>query len=490
MKASAWVGMLVGLLIIGFANWQIQSAEAGLEISSFRHASPPVTVFQPDQGDVRGRPVVLVGHGFAGSAVIMRSYALTLAHAGFNVITWDFSGHGWNPAQLQSIAQSDDLLRDAQNSLNFASQQGLVGTNEVAIMGHSMGSGVALAYGQLHPETGATIAISPVLREVTPELPRNLLLMAGTGETSFMNNARQLLAQAGGQGGDHQLGTARALVAIQGANHLSILFAPNSHQAALEWLEAVYGSQPGAVDYRDQRIAWYALGILGSIFATCALGVLVRPGVSRTPPTRPLWRRLLALALGILLATLILGGLSRAGLNISSSFGMLVGGYLMTWFAAAGILALLLLRVQLHLPSLRTLLAGLVTFSALWAGIGLLGNKVWLPWLLVSPRLVLFPLAALCLLPWFLAVSELVGAASWLGQLAAWVFHSALLLGGLFLAMQLTPGIGFLVLIAPVFPLFFALHALAAGPYRGGWAFALSGALFTGWMLLAVFPLG
>lgn len=490
MKVTWWAGVLVGLLIAGFAIWQIQAAEAGLEITSFRQASPPLTVFRSEQSAALERPTVLIGHGFAGSAVIMRGYALTLAHAGYNVITWDFAGHGWNPAPLQSIAQSDDLIRDAQNALNYAYQQGLVRTTQVAIMGHSMGSGVALAYGQLHQQTDATVAISPVLRDVSLQFPRNLLLMAGTGEASFLNNARQLLAQAGGEGGDYQLGTARGLVEIQGANHLTILFAPQSHQAALEWLKAVYGPQPGAVLYRDQRIAWYALGILGSLLATCALGMLVRPGVSLTPPTRPLWHRLLALALSILLATLILAGLNRAGLNISSSFGMLVGGYLMAWFAASGILALLFLRVQLHLPSLRTLLAGLVTFAALWAGIGLLGNQVWLPWLLVSPRLVLFPLAAICLMPWFLAVSELVRDASWLGQFAAWFFHSTILLSGLFLAMRLTPGIGFLVLIAPVFPLFFALHALAAGPYRGGWAFALSGTLFTSWMLLAVFPLG
>ena len=33
------------------------------------------------------------------------------------------------------------------------------------------------------------------------------------------------------------------------------------------------------------------------------------------------------------------------------------------------------------------------------------------------------------------------------------------------------------------------LHALASGPYRGSWSFALSGALFLTWIILAIFPM-
>jgi hypothetical protein len=109
---------------------------------------------------------------------------------------------------------------------------------------------------------------------------------------------------------------------------------------------------------------------------------------------------------------------------------------------------------------------------------------------MIRPRLVLWPLAVVCLLPWFQLQGEFVRRQGWVGQTAAWLANSILLLGGLYLSMQFTPGIGFLILIMPVFPIFFSLHALAAGPYRGGWPFALSGALFTAWMLLVVFPLG
>ncbi|HEX7975771.1 MAG TPA: hypothetical protein VF498_15275 [Anaerolineales bacterium] len=174
---------------------------------------------------------------------------------------------------------------------------------------------------------------------------------------------------------------------------------------------------------------------------------------------------------------------------IASALGLMVGGYLIVWFGLAGILSLLVLGAFPAGLSRRVILSAILTFAALWLGVGLLGNRVWQPWLLILPRLKLWPLVAVCLLPWFVAVGELVRGASWLGQAGGWIAHSAILAGGLLLAIQLTPGIGFLSLILPVFPAFIGLHALASGPYRGGWAFALSGALFTAWILMAVFPL-
>jgi pimeloyl-ACP methyl ester carboxylesterase len=490
MKTTLWGLALVGLLLIFLSVWQIKSAEQGLQIIELRNTQPPLTFFQAWEANPLERPSVLIGHGFAGSGVIMRGYALTLAQAGFNVVTWDFDGHGRNPAPLGSLTQTQDLILNVEQALDEVVQKGLVDPQQVAILGHSMGSGVALTYGQAHPATGATIAISPVLRQVTPQLPRNLLLMAGTSEANFLENAKVLLAQAGGEGTDYQQGTARDLVEIPGANHISILFDTKSHQAALGWLEAVYGPQPGGKAYTDRRMAWFALGVVGSLLLANVLGSLVKPASTERSSARPLWRRLIALISGILGATLVLALLSRVGIDLSALFGIRVGGYLLVWFILSGILALAVLGIWPTGLSWRAVLAGLLSFSVLWLGIGLLGDIVWQPWLLVMPRLVLWPLAALLLLPWFLAVSELGRGSGWLAQISSWLAHSAILLGGLFLAMRLTPGIGFLILLAPVFPIFFALHALACGTYRGGWPFAISGALFTSWMLLAVFPLG
>jgi hypothetical protein len=169
--------------------------------------------------------------------------------------------------------------------------------------------------------------------------------------------------------------------------------------------------------------------------------------------------------------------------------GLLVGGYLMVWFCVAGVVSLLLLRARLSLPSRRAVLGGLLAFAALWVGAGLLGQLVWLHWLLIPRRLLLWPLSVLLLLPWFLAVGEAVQGAGVAGWFGWWLGHTVALAAGLWLAIRLSPELGFISLILPMLPIILGLQALVTAPYRKRWPFALSGALFMGWLFLAVFPL-
>jgi hypothetical protein len=192
---------------------------------------------------------------------------------------------------------------------------------------------------------------------------------------------------------------------------------------------------------------------------------------------------------GALGTTLILWLAAGAGLGTRDLLGLLVGGYLMVWFGVAGTLSLLLLWERPGWPSRRALVGGLLAFCALWLGVGLMGQSVWLPWLLIPRRLALWPLGALLMLPWFLAAGEAIGQARPLARLGWWLLMSGAVVGSLVLALRLSPDLGFLALILPLFPVVLGLHALVAGPLRGSWSFALSGALFTSWLLLAVFPL-
>ena len=273
---------------------------------------------------------------------------------------------------------------------------GLADTGRVAILGHSMGSGVALSFGQRYPATAATIAVSPVGTAVTPSLPRNLLLMAGSLEPGFVANAEKRLAEAGGAGGDPSQGTGRRLQIIPNVEHISILFSPLAHATALQWLDATFGPQPGAAPYTDARVAWFGLGALGTLLAAATLvpraaaprrgaahvdddhasPLVASPvagrgrrggdpgtlggGAGRREPQRPAGpaRRRLP-------AALVRGGRHRGG----SSAGH-----------------------RPSTPSPRDLLAGLLIFAALWLGIGLLGDAVWLPWVLIPKRLALWPL--------------------------------------------------------------------------------------------------
>lgn len=494
MNKRHWISGLAGLLLLIISLWQIQSAGRGISSTTLPGSYPPITILTPGEQAPSGRPVVLVGHGFAASSVVMRGFGLALAHAGYTAVLWDFSGHGANPQPLSFDESGSGLLQDAEMALDQVSASGLLEQGSVAILGHSMGSGVALDFGVQHLETVATIAVSPVPREVSQQLPRSLLMMAGALEPRFAQNAETLLAEAGGPGGDPASGSGRKLIIIPGVEHISILFSPTAHHSAVEWLDAVFGVQPGAAPYSDRRIFWYLSGIVAVLLLSWASAPLVtdlagtRKAADKGATPRPLWRRLGALLAGVGGACLLLWVAGAAGLQLDDVFGLLIGGFILLWLAAAGVIAVLL---QGRFParfSRQQVISGLVIFAFLWLGVGLLGQMVWLHWLLIPARLVLWLLGSLLLLPWFLAVGEASIRATGLARAGWWLAHSALLVGGLLLALSINPALGFLILILPLLPALVALHALAAAPYQGSWAFALSGAMFLSWTILAVFP--
>jgi dienelactone hydrolase len=490
MKTYHWIAAGLGFLMFLLSIWQLESADNGLVVINTKAGELPVTLISPGVEDAANRPLVLIGHGVAGSRVIMRGYAFTLAHAGYNVALWDFAGHGGNPKPMAEDRDEDTLVADAEAALAAAQENGFA-VDRTAVLGHSMGSGMALSYGMAHPETMATIAVSPVSRTITTELPRNLLLLAEGLDQRFVNNAEQLLDQAGGPGGDPKAGTARQMEIIPGVEHITIVFSSTAQQSARQWLDDTFGPQPAAIDFIDRRMTWYLLGLVGTLMFFLSISPLINnldDGYEEENMST-VGRRIGALIFGALGATGILYILSHAGLDINHLLGLLVGGYLLVWFAVAGALSILLLgRVpgQFERPAF---LGGLMVFAALWIGLGFLGNYVWLPWIMISKRLILWPLGVLLCLPWFMAIALTALPTTWWGRILWWLAYTLVLLGGLFLALRLNPELGFLILILPVFPVVMGLHALMAGPYRWRVSFALGGALFIGWLVLAVFPL-
>src|SRR4030043_268189 len=82
--------------------WQINAAQTGLDVINLRTSNPPVTIITPSNPEAVSIPSVLIAHGFAGSSILMRGFALTLAHAGYTTISWDFQGHGENPHRMDA----------------------------------------------------------------------------------------------------------------------------------------------------------------------------------------------------------------------------------------------------------------------------------------------------------------------------------------------------------------------------------------------------
>lgn len=476
----------LGIIFVIISVWQIFAAQQGLKVINLHTTNPPVTILTPLDAEPGSRPTVLIAHGFAGSSVLMRGFALTLAHAGYTAVSWDFQGHGTNPHPFDLSSESDQLLQDAMRALVEAESTGLIDAQRIAIIGHSMGSGVALSYGITQPSTFAVIAISPGYQFFNSSLPYNLLLMAGSLEPRFVANADNIISRSES---DIAKVSERKLVIIPNVEHISILFSPTAQKTARLWLDDAFGSQPGASTYIDRRMIWFGLGILGFAFLAHAGMQVISSGNQITANGKPLWLRMMAMLAGGISATIIMWLAGLAGINLNQVLGLLVGGYILLWFGLAGVISLVILRPQITRPKMIELGKGLLAFAALWLGVGLLGNFVWLPWLLIPQRLWLWIPGSIIIFSWFISVGVVTTGTRLSGKIGWWIYQSITVILSLYLAIILSPSLGFIFIILPLVPVMIGLHMLVISSRHGAWAYGISGAMFIAWLLLAVFPL-
>ncbi|HEY9895052.1 MAG TPA: alpha/beta fold hydrolase, partial [Candidatus Sericytochromatia bacterium] len=271
------LGLLIIAILLVVSSWLgIALARSGLEVRSFQKEGIPLLYLVPQRA--KAVPGVLVAHGFAGSKQLMLGYGHVLAHAGYAVMLWDFDGHGANGTRLQRY----ELQQNLDVALQALLEQPQVDPDRLALLGHSMGSGIVMNAGireRVSEADGryrfaATVAVSPTGANVTPQSPRNLQLQAGSGEGRFVSNAERLLAQAGGENTNLAAGQGRSLVVIPGVEHITILFSDGSHEAALRWLDATFSRTNGS-QYVDRRMAWYGLHLLGWLVGLAAIAPLL-----------------------------------------------------------------------------------------------------------------------------------------------------------------------------------------------------------------------
>lgn len=480
LDRKRWGLLLLAAILIVWSWLGIATARNGLNVRSLEREGVPLLYLAPQAA--QSVPGVLVAHGFAGSKQLMLGYGHVLAQAGYAVMLWDFDGHGANPQRLARY----ELQQNLDVALEALVAQPEVDRSCLAVLGHSMGSGIAMTAAIQNPDRFvATVAVSPTGARVTAQLPANLQLQAGSGEGGFITNAQKLLAQAGGVNNDLAAGQGRELVIVPNVEHITILFSDVSHQAARRWLDATFG-QIRESQYVDRRMGWYGLHLLGWLLGLAAIAPLLAKEDSPIVEVSPA-QRWIGLGLAPFVATAGLIGLSQR-FALEDLGGVQVGGAVGVWFLIAGITWLGTLA-QLPRPTLRSLGWGVALFSLLWVAFGAMAQVVWLQWWLIPMRLRLWlPLAIACL-PWFLA-SGLVQQHIGLGKRVLWwLGQSVILIGGFLLTLRFLPQLGFMFLLLPLFPPLIGILSLVAGFLNRAWVCAIGSALFFGWLLAAGFPL-
>ena len=206
---------------------------------------------------------VVVVHGFAGSARLMIGFADTLARRGYVVVLPDLTGHGANRRRLSTTdgvvstldgASDIEMASDIDVAVRYLRTTHALPLTRIALVGHSMGAAAVTSFAVAHTQIAATVAISLGAAEELPRdpaVPRNLLLVVGSGERDRFRAAAAEARRRGypdaspGQTmGDPRLGTARRESVVPATEHISVLFADQTHVETARWLDAAFDRPP------------------------------------------------------------------------------------------------------------------------------------------------------------------------------------------------------------------------------------------------------
>ncbi|GIJ58600.1 alpha/beta hydrolase [Virgisporangium aurantiacum] len=421
-----------------------------------------------------GRPAVVVVHGYAGSGRLMRPFADTLVRRGYVVALPDLAGHAANTRPL------GDIEREIADVVAYLRARPDVDPDRVALLGHSMGATAVVRAGAADPRIPATVAISLPDGEVATTGPRGLLLIAGAWEPGGIRAATRAAGRVEG----------RRTVTVPMVEHVSVLFAGRTHREAAGWLDDALAHRPDRSDVAaTQRVGAGALTLAGALLVLAAgLASINRPRRSGT--TTPDRDRLVWLGVTVVAASVagIVGGPLLAWTMPAP-----VSGYLVGYFAGAGtvLLAAELVyrrRAGDNVPGLSpravatggalAVVAGAAVIVPVHAGLTAMvphGPHRWMVGMLVLATAVL------------LAGAHTAGRPLWA------MLVVVLVCVPLPIATVVGLAPGFLVLIAPLVAILFAVYFMVMAL---AWRAAIplghtvaAGALVIAWPVAAALPL-
>ncbi|MEM6477623.1 MAG: alpha/beta fold hydrolase [Pseudomonadota bacterium] len=474
---SNWGALALGLALTLLTIWQIEAARPDVAAAKTLVGTTPVTEWRQDNAIA----TVVVAHGFAGSRPLMTALNWTLVRNGYDVVAFDFEGHGVNPVPMSGATDSIEgtTRRLVDETRRVMAHAGAA----PALLGHSMATDV-LIRAALEEEAGPIIAISPFSGAVTPEHPRDLLLIAGEWEGRLIAFGREAITQldsAAEEGAPVGGEINRMALIAPRVEHVGILFSPFVLEASVRWLDAAYGIAP-----REPAVAaigYYILLLLAAIMLLWwpLAKLLPRGGEAQAIPLRAFWW-----CVGFsIFAPVAVFWIDLAVLPV------LVADYLVLHLGFTGTMHLLILRHfgvgfgRLSVPGFAALLV--------W-GIAVFGLAIDTYAANFHPNLErTFILLALALgaVP-FMAADAIATQG---GKAALW--RRVVLRGAFFVSLALAVSLDFerlffLILIAPIILLFFLIFGL-----MGRWTAARTGPLSPGlalglilaWALGVTFPL-
>ena len=480
----------VAAALAALGLWQLESARSELSITPLSVGETPATIYR--QPDASG-PAVIIAHGFAGSRQLMEAYALTLARAGYVVISFDFEGHGRNPVPMSGDVTSIDgttrlLIAETKAVIDAAAALPYV-TGPVALLGHSMASDIIIRQAIADRRIAAVVAISVFSEAITASEPKRLLMINGEWETRLRQESLKALrlvnpdAAENGTVSSVENDIVRRAVAAPRVEHIGVLYSGTALREARGWLDIAFGREStGSVAMTG---GWIALLLFAIVLLAWPLAALLPKGETRAQsPSRGTF--LTASLVPAIVTPLLLYPADTRILPV------LVADYMALHLLIYGLFALAILRWRgvrfgrlAILPALTLVVFGIGVF-------GLALDRYVASFVPHAGRIPIILAMAVGAVPFMLADSLLTegGAAPFWRRLAA----RAVFLASLGLAVALDfEGLFFLLIIMPIIILFFLIFGL-----MGGWVGRRTGApmasglalgLILAWALGVSFPL-
>ncbi|MFK7744118.1 MAG: alpha/beta fold hydrolase [Roseobacter sp.] len=482
---SGLVWFAVAMIAIA-SIWQLEAERDSVSVRTLETAGGDVTLYMRD-ADVSA-PLVIMTHGFAGSRQMMQYISRDLARGGMQVAAFDFYGQGRSTGRMsadvtriegttqQLIEQTQQVTQDVRLALSYE--------GPVALVGHSMATDIIIRAAQDIPNVAAIVAVSMYSEAVTPEEPKQLLIISGEWEDRLRDVGRAMLAQVSQSAEEGETVTQRDVtrraVYTPRTEHVAVLFAAATMQETRAWLAQAFEIEAG-VPVQPQGLA-IALCLM-------ALVALVWP-VARIVPCRNGSRPSFSVKTYFL--AILLPIAPAVGLSILAN-GAVLGsasfGALMAFFASWGSTALAVLIWGGYRPQAPAWM-GCVLFLAWALGVFALAlDRYAAAFLPTGPRLELMAALLVGTVPFMLADRVLLyGAALWQRVLArvvpVAVFASTM--------MMVPQDLGLLFTVLPVMVLFYCVFGTmgrAIGQRSGPETSGLALGVILAWSIAASTPL-
>ena len=298
----------LGLALMSFT--QLSRSEIGLETYRENVHGSPIIITKPIGSDGN---LVFLAHGFAGSSSFMRSIAVSLAHAGYTTVRYDFKGHG-----RHSSAYSGNITTSSGATQLFLEQTNQIlghylqkETNAKAIIiGHSMASDIIFRAASMNSSIISSVGISNYTDVITKNQPNNVLIINGQWEPHLREKAISILHSIGITEpkentlyGFFKDGTARKVISISSVDHVGILYSTLTQRALISWLDNV-GNYTHPI--KTNHIGIWTTTLLGSLFiGFCIFSRSIPKKVSRKFDIKLVRCLLVNLLAGVLTPTLL-----------------------------------------------------------------------------------------------------------------------------------------------------------------------------------------